>query len=107
MDCSPPGFSVHGIFQAKIFEWVAIYSSWGIILTQEIKHTSPALAGGFSTTEPPGKPTKEGKDASLSSSCPHGVCVTPATPGSPPPLPSPIRPFLRTLSGSSPSDSIL
>ena len=24
MDCSPPGFSVHGVFQAKILEWVAI-----------------------------------------------------------------------------------
>ena len=23
-DCSPPGSSVHGIFQAKILEWVAI-----------------------------------------------------------------------------------
>ena len=23
MDCSPPGFSVHGILQARILEWVA------------------------------------------------------------------------------------
>ena len=31
MDCSPPGFSVHGILQARILEWVAISSrgsSW-------------------------------------------------------------------------------
>ena len=32
MDCSPSGFSVHGIFQARILEWVAISflrgSSW-------------------------------------------------------------------------------
>ena len=27
MDCSPPGSSVHGIFQARILEWVAIFSS--------------------------------------------------------------------------------
>ena len=27
MDCSPPGFSVHGISQARILEWVAISSS--------------------------------------------------------------------------------
>ena len=27
MDCSPTGFSVHGIFQARILEWVAISSS--------------------------------------------------------------------------------
>ena len=32
MDCSPPGSSIHGIFQARILEWVAIFysrvSSW-------------------------------------------------------------------------------
>ena len=32
MDCSPPGSSVHGIFQARILEWIAIpfsrRSSW-------------------------------------------------------------------------------
>ena len=32
MDCSPPGSTVHGIFQARILEWVAIsfsrVSSW-------------------------------------------------------------------------------
>ena len=27
MDCSPPGPSVHGIHQARILEWVAMYSS--------------------------------------------------------------------------------
>ena len=34
MDCSPPGSSVHGILQARILEWVAIFSSRGIFLTQ-------------------------------------------------------------------------
>ena len=29
MDCSLPGSSVHGIFQARILEWVAISSSKG------------------------------------------------------------------------------
>ena len=29
MDCSPPGCSVDGIFQARILEWVAISSSRG------------------------------------------------------------------------------
>ena len=29
MDCSPPGSSVHRIFQAKILEWVAIPFSRG------------------------------------------------------------------------------
>ena len=31
---SPPGFSIHGIFQARILEWVAIPFSRGIFLTQ-------------------------------------------------------------------------
>ena len=26
-DCIPPGSSVHGIFQVRILEWVAIYYS--------------------------------------------------------------------------------
>ena len=26
MDCSPPGSSVHGIFQARILEWAISYS---------------------------------------------------------------------------------
>ena len=29
VDCSPPGSSVHGIFQARILEWVAISFSRG------------------------------------------------------------------------------
>ena len=29
MDCSPPDSSVHGIFQARILEWVAMASSRG------------------------------------------------------------------------------
>ena len=34
MDCSLPGFSVHGILQARILEWVAISLSRGIFPTQ-------------------------------------------------------------------------
>ena len=29
MDCSPPGFSVHGILQARVLEWIAILFSRG------------------------------------------------------------------------------
>ena len=29
VDCSPPGFSVHGILQARILEWVAMPFSGG------------------------------------------------------------------------------
>ena len=54
IDYSLPGFSVHGISQAKILEWVAIYFS-GDLPNPGIKpmsHVSPALAGRFFTTEP-------------------------------------------------------
>ena len=41
MDCSPPGSSVHGIFQARILGWVAIgfssFSSVDFIVKIEIK----------------------------------------------------------------------
>ena len=32
MDCSPPGSSAHGIFQARVLEWVAIAFSIGLLL---------------------------------------------------------------------------
>ena len=34
MACSPPGFSVHEVSQARILEWVAISFSRGVFLTQ-------------------------------------------------------------------------
>ena len=34
MDCNPQDFSVHGILQAKILEWVAMPSSRGIFPIQ-------------------------------------------------------------------------
>ena len=54
MKCSPPGFSVHWISQARILEWVAV-SDPGIEPTSPV---SPALAGEFFATVPPGKPYK-------------------------------------------------
>ena len=58
MDCSPPSSSVHGIFQARILEQVAISysresSDPGI---EPMSLEPPALAGGFFTTEPSRKP---------------------------------------------------
>ena len=45
-DCSPPGPSVHGIFQARILEWVAISYSRGYFNPQiePAALASPALA---------------------------------------------------------------
>ena len=42
-DWSPPGFCVHGILQANILKWVAIFLLQGIFPTPGIKPTSPAL----------------------------------------------------------------
>ena len=55
MDYSPPDSSVHGIFQARILEWVAISFSRDLP-DPGIELESPALACGFFTTELPGKP---------------------------------------------------
>ena len=38
MDCSPPGSSVHGIFQARILEWSAISSGMGSSLLKDQTH---------------------------------------------------------------------
>ena len=40
MDCSPPGFPVHGIFQARILEWVAISFSRGSCQPRDRTHVS-------------------------------------------------------------------
>ena len=43
-DCSPPGSSVHGIFQVKILEWVAISFSRGSSWPRDWKRVpSPCL----------------------------------------------------------------
>ena len=58
MDCSPPGSSVHGIFQARILEWAAISysrgSSWP--KDQTCICCISCIAGRFFITLPPGKP---------------------------------------------------
>ena len=57
MDCSLPGSSVHGIFQARILEQLAISYSRGSS-DPGIEPTYlvfPALAGGFFTTLPSGQ----------------------------------------------------
>ena len=39
-DCSPPGSSVHGVFQARILGWVAISSSRGSSQLRDQTHVS-------------------------------------------------------------------
>ena len=58
MDCSPVGSSVHGIFQARILKWVGILPPRGLPNSgiEPESPASPAVADGFFTREPPGKP---------------------------------------------------
>ena len=51
-----PGSSVHGIFQARILEWVAISFSRGSSQPRDQAHII-CIAGRFFTAKPPGKPT--------------------------------------------------
>ena len=48
MDCSPPGFSVYGIVQARILQWVAIPLSTGSSQPSDWKWVSH-IAGRFFT----------------------------------------------------------
>ena len=55
MNCSLPGFSVHGILQAKILEWVGILFSRGSP-DPGIKAASLVLQADSLPSELPGKP---------------------------------------------------
>jgi len=54
-DYSPPCSSVHGIFQARTLEWVAIPFSRGSSQPRDGTQVS-CIAGRFFISEPPGKP---------------------------------------------------
>ena len=58
VDCILPGSFVHRIFQARIMEWVAtpIPGDLPHSGSEPASLQSPALAGGFFTTEPLGSP---------------------------------------------------
>ena len=58
MDCSLPGFSAHGIFKARILEWVAIPFYRGSSLEgydPGIISRSSTLQADSLPSEPPGK----------------------------------------------------
>ena len=54
MDCNPPGFSVHGILQERILEYIAISSSRDSSWPRD-RACIFFTEGRFFTTEPPGK----------------------------------------------------
>ena len=53
-DCSPPGFSVHGIPQARTLEWVVMISSRGSFWPRDWTQVS-CIAGSFFTIWTTGK----------------------------------------------------
>ena len=54
LDCSPPGSSVHGIFQARILEGLP-FPTPGHLPDSGIEPVFLAVAGEYLTTETPGK----------------------------------------------------
>ena len=61
MDYSLPGSSVHGIFQARILEWIP-FPPPGDLPDPEIEPASPALAGRFFTAKPTWKHLNGNRD---------------------------------------------
>ena len=55
---SPPGSTVHGIFQTKILEWVAVsfFREPSLPMAQTQVSCISCITGGFFTTEPSRKP---------------------------------------------------
>ena len=56
MDCSLPGYSVHGILQARTLEWVTVSFSRGFFQPRDRTQVS-SIAGRFFITELSERPT--------------------------------------------------
>ena len=56
----PVDYTVHGILQARILEWVAVPFSRGILPTPGMEPGSPAMWVDSLSAEPPGKPKNTG-----------------------------------------------
>ena len=65
MDCSPPGSSVHGIFQARILEWVAISFSRGSSRPRDWTRVSCIVGRCFTIWASPGKEPPKQNPGSL------------------------------------------
>ena len=57
--CDPMNYTVHGVLQARILEWVA-FPSPGDLPNPGIKPSSPTLQGDSLPAQPPGKPKNTG-----------------------------------------------
>ena len=75
MDCSPPGSSVHGIFQARILEWGTISPSRGSSRPRDRTHVSCiSCVGRRITTNRTRK--KKKKPAKCAQHCPHQMSTS-------------------------------
>ena len=74
MDCSLSGSFVHGIFQAKVLEWVAIPSP-GDLPEPGIEPRSPALQADALPSEPPGKPDERERYIQLNAEFQYGILL--------------------------------
>ena len=65
LDCSPPGSSVHGTFQARMLEWISISSSRESFPSsnQMLFAYICCIAGIFSATEPLEKPNVQYRES--------------------------------------------
>ena len=74
MDCSPPGSSVHGIFEARILEWVAISSRGSSRLRSNprLLHLLHWQVDSLPLV-PPGKSESESHSVVWDSLQPHGL----------------------------------
>ena len=46
MDCSPPGSSIHGVFQARVLEWGAVaFSDWVKELDTKVQKQTQLIYG--------------------------------------------------------------
>ena len=87
MVCSPPGFSVDGILQARILEWVAMPSSRRSSLPKDWTHISYISCSSRQVLYHQGhlgSPRNQGQFSSVTQSCPT-LCVPMnlSTPGLP------------------------
>ena len=74
VDCSPPGFSVHGVLQTRILEWVAIPFSRGPSWPR-VEPQFPTLQANSLLCEPPGKSSEPpAKSHYLSVNCNENRC---------------------------------
>ena len=72
MDCSLPGSSVHGIFQARVLEWVAIAFSLGGASGKELTCQCRKVRSESEVAQ--SCPTlRDPADCSLSGSSAHGI----------------------------------